>query len=253
MREYRNLAVLVLTCALSACGSAPPQANKPSLFYPPQQPYWMNPYWQVEMFEAVQSVVHLPDETTSPVPPDVHGTVKFLYDNGAVKDPEIATSTGNPNLDKLMLQQVVTAKIPTPFGLHTDQSHEFELPLEMFTPYQSFVYNVYAAIDHKKQYGRDALLRGDTGVAVVGFDYRDGKALNIVIAKSSEHVYLDKLSLAAVSGADMPPPAPGYAGKTLHMQAIFCYDLNFLKKCPTGNNVIDVEGTRIVRRTAVTY
>ncbi len=251
MREYRNLAVLVLACALSACGTTPPQANKLPLFS--DQAYWTNPFWQAELFSAVQSVVHLPANADSPAKPGVHGTVKFLFANGKIEDPEIVASTGNPDLDKLLLQQVVTAKVPKPYGLHTDQPHEFELPLQMFAPYESFQYNVYAAIDRKKVYGREALLKDDTGITTVGFDYRDGKALNIVIVKSSGSRYLDQRSVAAVSSAVMPPASPGYAGKTLHMVAIFCYDINNAHKCQTGENVIDVEGTRIVRRTVVTY
>ena len=253
MREYRNLAVLVLACALSACGFAPPQANKPSLFYPPQQPYWMNPYWQAEMFEAVQCTVHLPDDTTSPATPDVHGTVKFLFANGKIEDPEIVASTGNPDLDKLMLQQVVTAKIPKPFGLHTDQPHEFELPLKLLTPYKSFLYNVYARINRNQEYPRDPLLGDIMGITVIDFDYLDAKASHIAITKSSGNKQLDQASLGAVSRAVMPPPSPGYASKTLHMVAIFCYDINNAEKCPAGNNVIDVYGTRIMRTTVRTY
>ena len=213
----------------------------------------MNPYWQAEMFEAVQCTVHLPDDTTSPATPDVHGTVKFLFANGKIEDPEIVASTGNPDLDKLMLQQVVTAKIPKPFGLHTGQPHAFELPLEMFTPYESFQYNVYAAIDRTKFYSRDAILKGDTGRTTVDFDYLDGKALNIVIAKSSGSKYLDQPSVDAVSRAVLPAAPPGYAGKTVPMEVIVCYCLNSSKSCPTGKNVIVVEGTRIVRTTVETY
>lgn len=253
MREYGNIAILVLTCALSACGTAPPQANQPSQFYPPQQSYWMNPYWQAGMFEAVQRVVHLPDETTSPAAPEVHGTVKFLYDNGTLSDPEIVTSTGNPNLDKLMLQQVVTAKIPKPFGLHTEQPHEFELPLKMLTPYKSFLYNVYAGIDRKKVFPRDPLLGDIMGIATIDFDYLDAKASHIVTAKSSGNAELDQASIHAVTKATMPEVPPGYAGKTIHLLVIFCYDINYAQKCPMGGNVIDVSGTRILRRTVVTY
>ena len=242
MREYRNLAVLVLVCVLSACGTAPPQSNLPS-FYPGNRPYWTNVAWQAQMFEAIQCMVHLPANTINPAKPDVHATVKFLFDHGAVKDPVIVASTGNPDLDKLLLQQVVTAKAPEPIGLHTDQPHEFGLTLEMFTPFESFEYNVYAAINRMKVYGRDPLLYDETGNTTVDFDYRDAKAQNIVIAKSSGHKELDKSSVGAVSRAVMPPAPPGYAGKTLHMVAIFCYDINDAIKCPTGKNVIDVEGT----------
>lgn len=251
MRAYRYQAVFILACALSACGSAPHQPNRPPLFS--DQAYWTNPFWQVELFSAVQSVVHLPANAASLATPRIHGTVKFLYDNGAVKDPVIVASTGNPQLDKLLLQQVVTAKVPKPYGLHTDQPHEFELPLEMFTPYESFEYNVYAAIDRNKLYPRDPILKGEIGSTTVDFDYLDGKALNIVIAKSSENKELDQASIDAVSKAELPAPPPGYDGKTLPMQVIVCYCLNSSKSCSAGKNVIVVEGTRILRHAVVRY
>lgn len=253
MREHRYQAVLILVCMLSACSSAPPQANKPSLFYPPGQAYWMNPFWQAELFSAVQCVVHLPANSVSPATSRVQGTVKFLFEDGTVKEPVIVKSTGNPELDKLMLQQVVTAKVPKPFGLHTDQPYEFELPLEMFTPYESFQYNVYAAINRKQEYPRDPLLQDIMGITTVDFDYLDAKVSHIAVIKSSGNEKLDQVSLNAVSRAVMPPPSPGYASKTLHMVAIFCYSINYAEKCPTGENVIGVYGTRVLRRTVVTY
>ena len=213
----------------------------------------MNPFWQAELFSAVQCVARLPSNAASPATPGIHGTVKFLFDNGAVKDPVIVESTGNPQLDKLLLQQVVTAKVPKPYGLHTGQPHEFELPLEMFTPYESFEYNVYAAIDRKQEYPRDPLLQDIMGITTLDFDYLDAKASHIVMVKSSGNKQLDKASLDAVSKAELPAAPPGYAGKTLHMVAIFCYDINNAKKCPAGNNVIDVYGTRIMRTTVRTY
>lgn len=213
----------------------------------------MNTTWQAELFEAVQSKVHLPADTTASATSEIYGTVKFVYDNGAIKDPVIVKSTGNPDLDKLLLRQVVTAKIPKPFGLYTDQPHAFQLPLQMFTVYKSFQYNIYAAIDSKKEYGMEAILRDDTGSTIVAFDYRNGMVSNIKVAKSSGHDEMDRTSVDAVSNAIMPPPPPGYVGKTLHLQAIVCYCLNSSKSCPKGNNVIVVEGTRIVRRTVRTY
>ncbi|MGH8279003.1 MAG: TonB family protein [Gammaproteobacteria bacterium] len=162
-------------------------------------------------------------------------------------------STGSPQLDELLLRQVVTAKVPKPFGLDLGEAHQFELPLRMLTPDDSFRYKVYAAIGRQRFYGREGILAGDTGISTVNFDYRDGRVANVVITESSGHSELDKYSLQAVSRADMPVAPPAYAGQTLHLQARFCYDLNFAKKCPTGNDVIDVEGTRIVRRTFITY
>ncbi|MGA9853258.1 MAG: hypothetical protein WBR15_10040 [Gammaproteobacteria bacterium] len=256
MHGYQFQAVFILTCALSACGSRPPRGTPPPNLYATTS-YWMNPYWQAEMLTAMQSVVRLPANASSSATPRIYGTLKFLFDNGAIKDPVIVTSTGDPALDKLLLQQVVTAKVPKPFGAHTDQAHEFELRLEMFTPYETFEYDLNAAIDSKKGYTRDAILKGNMGITTVDFDYLDGKALNIAVAKSSGHKDLDQISIDTISGAILPPPPPGYAGKTVHMQLIFCYDIvtsfNQPGKCPVGGNIISVEGARIKRTSVVRY
>ncbi|MGA9854658.1 MAG: energy transducer TonB [Gammaproteobacteria bacterium] len=173
--------------------------------------------------------------------------MKFLFENGVVKNPEIVTSTGNPQLDQLLLKQVVTAKVPKPFGLQTDQPHEFELLLELFTPYESFQYNVYAAIGREKEYPRNPLLQDIMGITTLDFDYQDAKAHNIVVAKSSGNKQLDKVSLDAVSKAELPAAPPGYSGKTVPMRVTVCYCINSTKSCPPGKNVIIVEATRIVR------
>jgi len=249
MRGYRIQAAFILVCALSACGSAPRRTAPPLYlnFNPATQAYWTNPYWQADLFAAVQSAAHLPANTTSPATPGIHGAVRFTYDNGAIKDPEIVTSTGDPDLDKLLLQQVVSAKAPKPLGQHTDQPHDFELPLDMPTYFEWFENNIYAAIDRKKGYSKDAILKNIMGITAVDFDYLDGKALNIVIAKSSGNKELDQISVGTVSNAELPAAPTGYTGKTLPLQVIFCYDVNLAKKCPTGKNIMDVEGTRIRR------
>jgi outer membrane biosynthesis protein TonB len=251
MCRYRTQAVFILICALSACSSVPSSVTMRSHPNPFTLPYWVYPAWQSALFLAVQSKVHLPtNENTA----GIHGTVRFLIDNGVIKNPVIVASTGDPKLDTLMLLQVLSAKVPKPLGQHTDQPHEFELQLEMFTPYESFEYNVYVAIDNTAEYTRDPLLKDETGIATVAFDYMDGKALNIVIAKSSGHSDLDQLSVKAVSSAVMPAPPPGYTRKTVHLQAHICYfivsSFSEPSNCPPGKNVIDVTGARI-RRTAV--
>jgi len=245
MRGHRIPAAFLLACALGACGSTPPQLDLPPRVNPGTQDYWENPQWRAELFVAVQSVVHLPANASSSSTTGIHGTVQFRFDNGAINDPAIVASTGDPYLDKLMLQQVVTTKIPKPIGLHSDQPHEFELALDMPTYFEWFENNVYAAIDSKKLFPRDALVMRHTGSTAVDFDYLDGKTLNIVIAKSSGHVELDKTSINTVSKAELPAAPPGNAGKTIPIEVIICYDIDNSIKCPTGSNVIDVEAVRI--------
>ena len=217
------------------------------------QPYWDYPAWQAELLLAIQSKVHLPDNEDTP---GLHGTVRFLFDDGVIKNPVIVASTGVPKLDTLMLQQIVTAQIPKPYGQNTNQPHEFQLSLEMLTPYKLFEYHVYASIDKTKLYGRDAIISVHTGITAVDFDYLDGIALNITVAKSSGHADLDRSSVETVSKAELPAAPPGYVGKTLHMQVIVCYEMhdsfNQTNNCPVGENIIAVVGTRI-RRTYTTY
>ena len=95
--------------------------------------------------------------------------------------------------------------------------------------------------------------RGKQGVVTVGFDYQDGKAVNIGISKSSNEHTLDAASVGAVTKASLPPPSPSYAGKTLHMEVIMCYSLNNTDICPSMYNVIYVTGTRIRITTTTTY
>jgi outer membrane biosynthesis protein TonB len=177
----------------------------------------------------------------------IHGTVQFLFANGVIKNPKITVSTGDPGLDQLMLEQVASAKVPMPRGPHAEEPHEFELPLDMFTPFEALQYAIYAAIDYKKIYSRNALISRSTGLTTLEFDYVHSAARNIVITKSSGNRELDKLSINTVSRAELPAAPADYAGKTVHMKVIFCYNINNAPACPVANNVIAVRGV-IFRR-----
>ena len=186
------------------------------------------------MFNAVQSVVHTPTNVTSSATHGIHGTVRFLFANGIIEDPVIVASTGDPDLDKLLLQQVASAHVPRPTGPHADEPHEFELPLDMPTLSESFMYSVYAAIDRQRVYPREEIIKGITGSTTVDFDYLDAKARDIVIAKSSGNRELDQASVGAVSRAKLPAAPPAYAGKTVHIEVIVCYSLNKINKLSAG-------------------
>src|SRR5579859_4775275 len=219
MPRWRYLAAFVLACGLSACGSAP--------VHPASQAYWDEPYWQEQLLYAVQSMVHTPADTT-PIPAGgIHGTVRFTLVDGVVELPEVTVSTGDPDLDRLMLQQVVLAQVPKPTGSHAGEPHEFELQLDMPTPYESFRYSVYAAIERQKIYPKDPIIAGATGNTTVDFDYLDGKANNIAMTISSKNKDLDKSSIGAVAKAALPSAPEIYAGKSMHMEVVFCYSLIF--------------------------
>jgi TonB family protein len=242
------LALLVVVMGLVACGSGPSShdSGEPvAHFNPAKDPYWLDPRWDKALVDAIQSVVHDPVDPTGTATPGLHATVKFTFLDGVIEYPEITASTGNPDLDKLMLHQVASAQVPRPTGIGTDQPHEFELDLEMPTAFESFQEGIYAAIDARKIYPKDAIISGSRGSTTVGFDYLDGKASNIAVAKSSGNKDLDKASVVAVTKANLPPPPSVYAGKILHMEPVFCYNLEGPGKCPVRADVILIYGTRI--------
>ena len=122
----------------------------------------------------------------------------------------------------------------------------------MPTPYEAFQRSIYDAIEYQKLYPKDAILTGTTGTATLDFDYVDGSASRIAITVSSNNKLLDKTSLNTVTRSKMPPAPSTYAGKTFHMQVLFCYTLwesptDIKNKCPVSSNVIEVRGTRIRR------
>lgn len=251
MRRYGYPLAFLLACALSGCGSAPPQAQASQDIHA----YWNNPFWQENLLSAVQSAVHQPDEGT-PIT-GINGMVRFTVANGAIESPAIVASTGYADLDKLMLQQVASVKPPKTSGLHASEPHEFELLLDMLTPFDSFQYNIYRAIDNYRLYPREGIMAGATGNTTVDFDYLDGKANNITMTSSSKNRDLDKAAIGAVMKAVLPPASAVYAGKPMHMEVVFCYSLAtsptvIKNKCPTDKNVIAVEGARIMRTSVET-
>lgn len=255
MSKLPHKLALVFTCVLAAC--AGPGVHKvtyyPSGFDPAKDPYWEDPRFAKSLLDAVQPAVHAPADAGDMSTPGLHGAVKFTYVGGVIEYPDIAESTGNPDMDKLMLHQVASVQPPKATGPYADEPHEFLMELDMPTPFESFRSGIYTAINSQKVYPKDAILRGGMGDVTVSFDYLDGKAGNIVmdVARSSKSKDLDKASMDAVTRAVMPSAPPAYAGKTLHMEALFCYSLRgsaaAKDPCPTGSNVIEVTGTRIMR------
>lgn len=255
-----RLVLLALMVGLAGCASTPvtqdagaPTAN----FNPSKDPYWEDPRWDKTLLDAVQAAVRAPADPADMSTPDLHATVKFTFLQGVLEYPEIVTSTGNPDLDKLMLHQIAAVQAPQGAGLRSDEPHEFVLDLDMPTPFESFRSSIYAAIDYKKIYPKEAIISGSAGNTVVEFDYVDGKANNIAMTQSSKSKGLDNASLNTVARADLPPIPAAYSGKTLHITAVFCYTIfessaNIKNPCPTSNNVIVVQATRI-KRVDISY
>lgn len=68
------------------------------------------------------------------------------------------------------------------------------------------------AINDQKVYPKVALLKGDTGEAVVSFDYIDGVVSNIHVDQSSGSRELDQAAVQAVQKAVLPPKPAELAG-----------------------------------------
>lgn len=229
----------------------------PSGFDPAKDPYWEDPRWQKTLLDTLQQAVHDPADTNPISTPGLHATIKFTFEDGDIEYPEIVSGTGSPDLDALMLHQIASVRVPLPtIGLQTDQAHEFELDLDMPTPLETFESTIYDAIQYQKVYPKYPIIEGTVGETTVAFDYQDGKASNIAMTISSKSKELDKSSIAAVTKATMPAAPAAYAGRSLHMEAVFCYTIvmsdngaaPFVKyQCPAARNEIVTIGTRIMR------
>ena len=246
-----RLALLALLVGFSACASGPRtktylEGGEIVRFDPDKDPYWSDPHWDLALLKAIQASVHDPVDPADISTPDLHAVVKFTLVDGVIEYPEVVQSTGRPDLDKLMLHQIVDAHVPRPSGLQSDQSHEFVLPLDMPTPYEEFEYSVFAAIDSYKVYTKEAIITGAVGITTVDFDYLNGIANNVTVTKSSKSKELDKTSVSTILRTNFPSVPSAYADKTLHMQVLMCYALND-DPCPADRNVIEIRGTRLRR------
>lgn len=77
-----------------------------------------------------------------------------------------------------------------------------------------FTAGMLRAINLQKVYPRLEMLKGDTGEAVVSFDYADGVVSNIRVDKSSGFTALDAAAVQAVRKAALPAKPAELAGLT---------------------------------------
>lgn len=250
--------LLTLVGGLAACGAAPSKQDSSiptAHFDPGKDPYWEDARWDKVLLDTVQAAVRDPVDPSDMSAPGLHATVKFTHLQGTLEYPSIVSSTGNPDLDKLMLHQIAAVQVPQPTGLRADEPHEFVLDLDMPTPYESLEYGVLDALDYAKIYPKEALITGAQGITAVDFDFADGKVTDVRMIKSSESKALDTASVGTVTRALMPAAPMTYEGKTFHMEVMFCYALyqsdKDKKHCPEGRNVIIVTGT-VIRRVDIT-
>src|ERR1041384_2384529 len=105
---------LLLACALAACATGGPNAKtyfengRFVRFDPDKDPYWENPPWIASLLVAVQSAVQDPVDPADTTTHGPHAQIKFTYADGVIEYPDIVQSTGNQDMDKLMLRQVAS-------------------------------------------------------------------------------------------------------------------------------------------------
>ena len=207
------------------------------------KPYWEDENWDSTLFKTVQAAVRYPADLPDQSIQSAHAKVEFTFVDGRITDPEIAESTGYPDLDAAMLRQVASASVPKAFGPHATEPHSFAMQLEVPTPFEAFSYAEATAIDARKFYPKQALLEGAEGSVVVSFTYLDGKVSDVAIATSSKDKSLDNAAIQAISNARFPPPPPGYASKPLHMKVLLCYSLGSSNICPETKRIVQVVNT----------
>jgi TonB family protein len=232
----------LMLLTLAACSIAPGHAKDDA--------YWQDQRWDEQLFKAIQSSVHYPlDGAGQPIGEVIsaHGKVEFTYVDGKILDPEMAESTGRPDLDAAMLQQVAAAKIPIATGSHAKEPHAIAVDLKMASPLEAFEYTLMQAIDAKKVYPKEAILKGTQGVVAVACNYGDTKAADVAIVKSSRDRVLDAAALLAVSRAELPPPPAWLSPRPLHMRINICYSLGFAGACPAATQqvieIVETPGT----------
>jgi len=76
----------------------------------------------------------------------------------------------------------------------------------------AFSAGMLRAINDQKVYPRASLLKGETGRAVISFDYADGVVSGIHVDRSSGSHALDAAAVQAVQKAVLPPKPVELAG-----------------------------------------
>jgi TonB family protein len=233
-----RLALLALLGGLAACGSLPSSSQDTT-------PYWQDQQWDQALFKAVQASIHYPPDAIDRGAGSVHGKVDFTYIDGRIEDPQLAESTGHPDLDAALIKQVAAANdLPKAKGTHATEPHAFELELDMRMPLEELEYTLQSAIHANMFYPKEAVMEGAQGTPSVNFQYLDGKASDVIIAKTSGDKFLDAAALRTVSTAKLPSPPPAFAGHPLNMQIAICYSLGSSGVCPKATeHVIQVLNT----------
>ncbi len=206
--------VLAALALLTACASSPPV------------PYWDNPHWIDRLGKTVQADIQYPYESTVRKPL-ASGTalVRFTYHQGRLGEVRIIQSTGSPLLDAAIADQIPTMQLPRARGPGADTPHRFQLQLFIGPINHGFLESIHRVIQEHVSYPRTALARGNYGVVVARFEYRNGQVINPEIVKSSGSGVLDQAVIDELSTIKLPAPPPVLRDALLKFQFGICFSL----------------------------
>src|SRR5215472_13994041 len=100
MRCARNGLLSFLAGFLVACASIP------------SGPYWEDQKWNEDLFNAVSSVLHYPQDVADQTITPQEASVQFTYTNGHLENVELTKSTGSNALDAALVSEVESVKVP---------------------------------------------------------------------------------------------------------------------------------------------
>ncbi|MHB8424414.1 MAG: TonB family protein [Gammaproteobacteria bacterium] len=151
--------------------------------------------------------------------------VRFTYHQGRLGEVRIIQSSGSPSLDAAIADQIPAMQLPRARGPGADTPHRFQLRLFIGPINHGFLESIHRVIQEHVSYPRTALARGDHGVVVAGFEYRNGQVIHPEIAKSSGSSVLDQAVIDELSTIKLPAPPPVLRDALLKFQFGVCFSL----------------------------
>lgn len=219
--QTKFLTILVFASSLIGCAGVP------------QKPYWENTEWINAMVNTIQHKLRYPIKAMEQNNPAGHALVQFTYEAGNISDVVIIKSTGYQILDTAIATQMRGMWLPWVKGAGTEIPHRFQIPIEMISSDRSTFY-IEISDDIRKHvhYPHASIARGDQGIVIARFQYRNGNILNPAIVQSSGSRALDGSVIDALSKLNAPPTPPWARDKTLSFRVpiIFC---SLKKPCTT--------------------
>ena len=145
--------------------------------------------------------------TIVPPPPIADPIANFLPQTPPL--PRNVPTLQAPDPSPLHEVQPIQTSIPSPTAEPVLPPTQPLVPEQRSLPpadlVSGFTSGMLQAINQQKVYPKISMLRGDTGEAVVSFDYVDGVVNNVRVDRSSGFRDLDQAAIQAVQKAALPP------------------------------------------------